>query len=209
MQPLQNQPPTPRRVEIEQLVERALGADVLADSGTGVIAIMSRSNPQVRQDVAAAFEMLALLAHFLPQLPLRETSLASATQPLEPAVHFDDVGGRLVALIPVAPTELDAIAYWVGGGIHSETVRAMGGILALPFALEQHDGVFHLVPEWFAAFYVDGNPSHCVPSLTLRSVTQDERFSDWVGVALERMPAFGLPSEQARASTRHAPNPAV
>ncbi len=44
--------------------------------------------------------------------------------------------------------------------------------------------VEHLLPEWFAAFYVRGEPCHCIPIPALRSVLADQRFGgDWVGVA--------------------------
>ena len=64
--------------------------------------------------------------------------------------------------------------------------------------------VEHLLPEWFAAFYVRGEPGHCIPILALRSVLADQRFGgDWVAVALERMTAFALPQEQAASAVRN------
>lgn len=186
-----------QRAELAALVDSAIGGDVLTDSGGGFVAVMAKGNPNIKQDIPAAFDMYALLSHFLQKLPIYAVTLEEADALLAPAVLFDEPAGRIVLLIPVEKNELDAIAFWVAEGIRSNTVRAMGGILALPFSIETHDDVRHLIPEWFAAFYVDGSEDHCIPSLTFRSVTLDERFGDWVAIAFERMRVFGLPCEAA------------
>lgn len=190
------------RTEISDLVQAAISGDVIEACGGGFIAVMAKSNPHVQQDIPAAFEMYTLLAHYLDKLPVHALALSSTSVLLAPAIFYDEPAGKLVALLPVQAGELDLIAYWVAGGIRSSTVRGMAGVLALPFSVEGHDNVRHLIPEWFAAFYVDGSEDHMVPSLTMRSITLDERFGDWVTVALERMEIFGLPSAAAHRATK-------
>lgn len=146
--------------------------------------------------------MYTLLSYYLDQLPIYAVDLISADVLLTPAVLYDEPAGKLAALLPVQSGELDLLAYWVAGGIRSDTVRALPGILALPFSIETHNDVRHLIPEWFAAFYVRGSEDHCVPSLTMRSITLDERLGDWVSVALECMGVFGLPSAAASSAIR-------
>jgi hypothetical protein len=193
----QNNDADHQRAEIVQLIDAAIGGDVLTNSGGGFLAVMATSNSYVQQDIPAASEMYTLLAHYITSLPLYAVTLQGADVLLSPAVLYDEPAGKLVALLPIKEQELDLIAYWAAGGIRSDTVRAMKGLLALPFSIEVRDDVRHLIPEWFAAFYVNGSEEHCVPTLTLRSITQDERFGDWVAVALERMQVFGLPCDSA------------
>lgn len=191
------------RTEIRALIDAAIGGDVISDSNGGFVAVMAKGNPHVKQDIPAAFEMYTLLSYYMDSLPFSTTCLSEAEISLTPGVLFDEAAGTLVVLIPVDKGLLDAIAYWVAEGIRSNTVRAMPGILALPFSIETHDDVRHLIPEWFAAFYVDGDKGHCLPSLTFRSVTLDERFADWVAIAFERMRVFGLPCAAASEAIRH------
>jgi hypothetical protein len=190
------------RSDIASLIQAAIGGDVIDNSDGGFVAVMAKGNPNVRQDIPAAFEMYTVLSHYLDKLPLYEVAF-SADLLLTPAIFYDEQSSKLIALLPVQTGELDLIAYWVAGGIRSETVRKMGGVLALPFVIETHDEVRHLIPEWFAAFYVGANEDHCVPSLTMRSITLDERFGDWVAIAVERMATFGLPNAAASSATKH------
>lgn len=190
------------RSEISGLVQAAISSDVIADSGGGFVALMAKSNPNVQRDIPAAYEMYTLLSYYLDKLPVHAVTLVGSDVLLSPAILYDEPAGKLVALLPIQAGELDLIAYWIGQGIRSETVRGMAGVLALPFSIEAHDEVRHLIPEWFAAFYVDGCEDHCIPSLTLRSVTLDSRFGDWVAIALERMPSFGLPNDAASSAIR-------
>lgn len=192
-----------QRSAIKLMIDAAIGGDVLADSGGGFVRVMAKNKPHIQQDIPAAFEMYTLLSHFLPQLPLRPLALEHAPPLLSPAILYDEAAGRVVALIPLAPGEMELVAYWVSGGLRSDMVKAMAGLLALPFSIETHDGTQHLIPEWFAAFYVDSSAAHCVPILTLPSVTTDERIGDWVEVALLRMPFFGLPCTIASDAVKH------
>jgi hypothetical protein len=199
----ENQFAESHRTEIAALIESAIGGDVLNDSGGGFVGVMAKSNPNVMQDIPAAFEMYTLLSHYLGKLPIYSVTLSEADVLLAPSVLYDVAAKKVLVLIAVNARELDMIAYWAAGGIRSDTVRAMAGVLALPFSIETHDDTAHLIPEWFAAFYVGGNEDHCIPSLTLRSITLDERMGDWVAVALKRMPTFGLPCASASNATQH------
>jgi len=191
--------------KISAMIEAAIGDDVLTDEGGGFVSIMGKSSPSIRQDIPAAFESYTLLSHFLDRLPVRPASLEAARpiSDLSPAILHDEMAARLIALLPIGAGELTAVAYWLTDSLRSNQVKQMDGVLALPFSIESHAGVAHLLPEWFAAFYVRGEPSHCIPILALRSVLTDQRFGgDWVGVALERMTVFALPQEQAASAVR-------
>lgn len=191
---------TAMKDKIGAMIEAAIGGDVLTDEGGGFLAIMGRSSPGIRQDVPAAFEAYTLLSHFLGVLPVRPVTMDAACPiiDLSPAILFDAAAARLVALLPIGAAELGVVAYWLTDSVRSDKIKQMAGVLALPFSIESHAGVEHLLPEWFAAFYVGGDPGHCIPISTLRSVLADQRFGgDWVSVALERMTAFALPQEQA------------
>ena len=188
------------RNEIAALADAAISADVMSDHNCGFVSVMAKSNPNVQQDIPAAFEMYTLLSHYLNKLPFHVVTLDGADVQLTPAMLYDEAAGKVVVLISIPTQELNCIAYWIAGGIRSNKVRAMDGVLALPFSIETHDNVRYLIPEWFAAFYIGGSKDHCVPSLTLQSVTLDERFSDWVALAFARMPMFGLPCATANAA---------
>lgn len=198
-----NQSPTDRQATLQGLVEAALGGDVLTETDGGFIAVMSKGNPQIRRDIPAAFEMYGLLSHCLTTLPTGVAALATSEVRLAPGVLTDESVSRVVAMVPVDAGQLQWVAHWVADSLPSDTVRNMPGLLALPFEVQEHDGVRHLIPEWFAAYYVGSAKEHCVPVLTLRSVTLDARFADWVSIALERMGTFGLPCEHARRASTH------
>lgn len=195
---------TTEQERIETLILDAISADALSCTTGGFIAMMGKGLPAVRQDVPAAFEMYTLIHHFWNDLPFRLSQMNESAAPLEmiAGVDHDITNGRVVALIPVEAGSLPHVAYWLSESIRSARVTAMGGLLAIPFSIEMHDDVDHIVPEWFAAFYVDGHADHCVPILALRAVESDERFGDWVETSLHRMRAFGLPSEKALGAVR-------
>ena len=190
------------RAELSMLIDNAIGVDVdvIADTGSGFVSVMTRKNPNVRKDVAAAVEMYTLLSHYLPSLPIHAVSVENTDALLTPSIFYDEQAGRVLALISVGAEEFEYVAHWLSEGLRSNIVKAMPGILALPFSIEKHEEQSHLIPEWFAAFYVNGNEDHCVPILALRSVTLDERFGDWVAIALERMKIFGMPCASASAA---------
>ncbi len=193
-----------QRAAIEAMIDAAIGGDVLTDENGGFVKVMARNKPHIQQDIPAAFEMYTLLSHFVRTLPLHAVTLEGADLLLAPAIVYDEPHGRLVALIPLAAGEMELVAYWVSGGLRSDLVKAMAGVLALPFSIEIQEETRHLIPEWFAAFYVGGSEEHCVPILTLPSITTDERIGDWVEVALLRMAMFGMPCAMASEAVKHA-----
>lgn len=185
---------------IQKLIDAAISADVIGDVNGGFIGVMGKSSPGIRTDIPAAYEAYTLLSHYLAVLPDRSIELDAGLQvvPVEPAILHDAARSRLVALLPIKAGQLTEIAFWLTSNIPSEQVKKMAGVLALPFSIETHHGIEIMLPEWFAALYVNGSASHCIPILTLRSVMHDQRFGgDWVAVALERMATFGLPTENA------------
>jgi hypothetical protein len=190
------------RGELLSLIEAAIAGDLLNEDRCGFVTVMARSKPHIRQDIPAAFEMYTLLTHYLGTLPLHAVTLGCSEVPLAPGILFDVPSGRLLVLIPVDAHQMEDIAYWVASGVRSPAVKAMAGLLALPFSIEAREETRHLIPEWFAAFYVGGSADHCVPVLALRSIVLDPRFADWVAVALERMPVFGLPCARADQALR-------
>jgi hypothetical protein len=184
---------------IKAMIDAAIGGDVLTDKGHGFVSIMGKSGRLVQQDIPAAFEAYTLLSYFLATLPLTQYSSAITVDSLQPALHYDREAGRLLALLPVERNELQSVAFWLTDSMKSDLLKKMPGILALPFTVEEHMGVDLLLPEWFAAFYVNSDPGHCIPLLLFHSVLSDSRFSDWVRIALERMAVFGLPQTAAKA----------
>jgi len=187
--------------KIRVMIETAIGGDVLNEKDGGFVSIMGKNSPNIQQDIPAAFEAYTLLLHFLDRLPTCSVSLdaASPMSGLSPAILHDAATARLVALLPIEADELATVAYWLTDSMRSQQIKQMAGVLALPFSIEHHAGVDHLLPEWFAAFYVHGEPDHCIPILALRSVLADQRFGgDWVNMALERMTVFALPQKQAK-----------
>lgn len=191
---------TTKEEKISVLINTAISGDVLTDDGSGLIAVMAKSRQSIQQDIPAAFEMYTLLSHFLSRLPLLAAHLGE-DQPdvaLDPSILHDDANGRIVALIPIANGEIGEIAYWLADGLPSERIKQMAGVLAICFSIEKLAATERLLPEWFAAFYVDGDARHCIPILALRSIMGDENFSgDWVDIALNRMAVFSLPRADA------------
>ena len=191
--------------EIRDMIDSATSGDVLSDEGGGFVYIMSKKSPGIKQDIAAAFESYSLLSHYLDSIPVHPVSLekAESLQELSPGVIYDKDMGKLVALLPIGDEELNLIAYWITDSMQSDSIKKMAGVLALPFAIEEHAEVKHLIPEWFAAFYVNGSKDHCIPILALKSVLLDQQIgNDWVTVALERMTSFALPQDNAQKATQ-------
>lgn len=187
--------------ELEAFVAQAISGNVFAQTGGGFLGVMAKSVPAIQKDIPAAFEMYTLLGHFLKSLPLRHAKLAFAAPAvkLEPGIVVDSEAGRVVALLPVQANQLGEVAFWLADALPSAEVKAMPGILALMFSVETHGEEEHLLPEWLAAFYVQGSARHCVPILALKSVLEDERFGgDWVAVALHRLADFALPQADAQ-----------
>lgn len=178
-------------------IERLLDA-AEAGGASSVITMMGRhTNPRVGQDIAVASEMLGLLRHFMGKLPFQYFSSKTVLS-LEPGIYCDATASSLIALLPVGPSELSLVAYWLSEALENRKAVELPGLLALPFTIEEHGERQWLMPEWNAMYYIDSSVEHCMPMLALKSVLDDVRFSDWVSVALERADALGLPTGRAR-----------
>ena len=185
---------------ITDLLDAAISSDAVSDDGQcGFIRVMAKGRAPVRTDIAVAFEMYGLLRHFTDSLNWRRDRPES----LAPGIYTQATS--VVALIPVPAGELPELAFWICDGLRNEHVKRQAGVLGLAFVVERHADREHLIPEWWAVFYVGGSPEHCVPLLALRSVVDDERIGgDWVSTSLARMDAFGLPTASATAALETA-----
>lgn len=189
---------------LEGMVERAIGGDVLTNQDGGFLAVMSKGSSMVRQDIPASFEMYSLLHHYLPRFEVEQGDFGEAELLLSPGIQYDPQRKAVVLLIRIESDTLQYVACAITENLRSDKVKAMPGVLAIPFSIETYEGEQFLVPEWFVAFYVDGSEDQCVPLLTGRSVTDDQRFGDWVGIAVERMGHFGLPRSAAQDAMRRS-----
>ncbi|MCL2876711.1 MAG: hypothetical protein FWF12_10605 [Betaproteobacteria bacterium] len=181
---------------LQTLADAALGTEENA-----FISIMAKKSRHVRQDIPAAFDAYAMFSYFLHKIPIKDATLSDEGVPVElaPAIYFDRDNGRVLALIPIGVGELSAVSYWCTNSMMSETIRQMPGLLALPFSLETHAETEMLIPDWCAAFFVDGHAKHCVPILVLQSMLSYEAVGqDWVGAALARLRVFSVPVDTAR-----------
>jgi hypothetical protein len=187
------------QTELVTLIHQAVGGDVLSNSGGGFIQVMAKSNPAINRDIPAAFEAYSLLEHLAERFPTSECWPQSGASVPSRGVHRDTA--RVLGCLDVGAGELPFVAHWLSNNVLSEKAKALPGRLVMAFTIETHDGQEHLLPEWWAAYFVDGDAKHCIPLLTLPSITDDPRFADWVNVALHRMAHFDLPVEAAQKAT--------
>lgn len=184
------------QTQIRELVVNAIG------DKAGFIHVMAHKNVDVRRDVPCAFEVYSLLHHYLDSLSM-EMAQDGHVVNLRHSIQFNEQHQRLMLMINVGANELEYVAHWIADRLPSNQVKAMAGILVVPFMIETWDDKKHLIPEWCAAFYVSGNADHCVPILVMQSVLSNNQFGgDWVESALNRLEVFGLPVGKAKFSTR-------
>lgn len=190
--------------EIEALTNAALCGEVLYRdmAQASVLRTMGNSALQSR-DVPVAMEMIALLQHFAPRLGvLDNTGLGDDGQDVELAPGVLWGGSKLLLLIDVPAGQFEDISHWVADSLPSAKIKAMPGILALPFTIEQKgdeaDAQALLFPEYFAVFYPHGKADNAFLTLTMRSVLEHEAIGgDWVDAAVARMGFYGLPRRLA------------
>lgn len=190
------------RSVIATLTDAAMCGDWETSEAASVLRVMGRNQLQAR-DVPVAMEMVALLQHFVERLDVRsqpELGDSGPDVPLVPAVIWG--GSKLLLLIDVPQGAFGDIAHWVADSLPSSKIKAMPGVLALPFAVERKgdeaEAQAILFPEWFSVFYPNANPAHAFPILALRSVLSNDAFGgDWVDAAVGRMAFYGLPREGA------------
>lgn len=192
------------RATIATLAEAAMCGDWEHGSAPSVLRTMGKDALQAN-DVPAALEMVALLQHFTPAahvrvVPASGLETVPADVELEPGVVWSDA--NLLLLVNIPESSFEDVAYWVADRLPSAKVKALPGVLALPFTVEsvEVDGSEQAVlfPDWFSVFYPHGMAHHAVPILTLRSVLANGAFGgDWVDAAVGRMGVYGLPRESA------------
>ena len=190
------------RAEIATLTDAAMCGDWEFGEAASVLRAMGRNTLQAK-DVPGAMEMVALLQHFAPRLRVMDTSsLGEDGKDVELAQGIVWGSGKLLLLIEIPVGEFENIAYWVADTLPSSKIKAMPGVLALPFTVESpgEDGSGHrvLFPDWFAVFYPHGKAEHAFATLVLRSMLSHEALGgDWVDVAVSRMSFYGLPRKLA------------
>lgn len=182
--------------QIAALTDAALCGDWQSGAQASVLRAMGCSVPKAK-DVPVAMEMVALLQHFAPRLAVRGFMPdEEGPMPLTPAVAWE--GSRALLLVDVPAGAFEEIAYWVADRLPSGQIKAMPGILALPFTVEPHGAGPVLFPDWFAVFYPGARREHAFPILALQSALAHEAIgADWVAAALGRMDFYGLPRKPA------------
>ncbi len=195
------------RAQIAALTDAALCGDWKGSSVPSVLRAMGRDSVKAL-DIPAAMEMIALLQHFGAKLPVRVASLGDdAVIDMQGGVVWDKTG-KLVLMIPVETGALDHTAHWIADALPSPQLRALEGVLALPFTVEQRgegdDAEAVLFPEWFAVYYPYRRADYAFPILALRSILHHGEFGgDWVNVAVGRMAHYSLPREVAEQFISH------
>lgn len=190
--------------KLQELVSNELECDVLSNTGTGFISVMSSTKQKlVKADIPAAFEAYSLLSLAMDKYPALHGQLTNTTDTISinRGTVYDESNKRVVTLIPIQEGELEYCAQWLTDNLHSTKAKQFAGTLALCFSIEDHANESHLIPEWFAGFYVESDENRLIPLLSLKSfIANLDKDVDWVGVALERMRFFGLPCAVAQAA---------
>ena len=191
------------RSVIASLTSAAMGGDWEADDKASVLQVMGR-DPVKARDVPVAMEMVALLQHFADRLAVRDVpglgEVGSQDVELSPGIVWG--GSKLLALLDIPAGAFEDMAHWIADSLPSEKIRAMPGVLALPFTIENQgdgdDAQAVLFPDWIAVFYPHARAEHAFPILTLRSILASDAFGgDWVDAAVGRMGFYGLPRKLA------------
>lgn len=191
------------RSVIASLTNAAMGGDWEAGDKASVLQVMG-CDPLKARDVPVAMEMVALLQHFADRLAVRDVpemgEVGSQDVELSPGIVWG--GSKLLALLDIPAGAFEEMAHWIADSLPSAKIRAMPGVLALPFTIENkgegEDAQAVLFPDWIAAFYPHARAEHAFPILTLRSVLANEAFGgDWVDAAVGRMGFYGLPRKLA------------
>ncbi|KAB7619715.1 hypothetical protein [Verminephrobacter eiseniae] len=191
------------RSVIASLTDAAMCGDWQGSDAASVLRVMGR-NPLQARDVPVAMEMVALLQHFATRLDVRDVpGLGVEGQEdveLTPGIVWG--GSKLLVLLDVPAGAFDDIAYWVADSLPSAKIKAMPGVLALPFTIEStgegDEAQAVLFPDWVAVFYPHARAEHAFPILALRSVLSNDAFGgDWVDAAIGRMGFYGLPRKLA------------
>lgn len=181
------------RAQIAMLTDAALCGDWAGGASASVLGVMGCSAPKAR-DVPVAMEMVSLLQHFSMSHSMHGFAPQGESLALAPGIAW--CGSRALLLIEVGAGAFEEIAYWISDRLPSAQIKAMPGILALPFTVESPAAGAMLFPDWFAVFYPHGRQEHAFPILALQSALAHEDIgADWVAAALGRMGFYGLPGQ--------------
>jgi hypothetical protein len=185
---------------LSSAISRCLEAYNLGCHDSNFLDVMAAKSRTVSLDIPAFFELASLILLGVEKAGVTPATLSSDLPPLltSQAVHYDADGLRGVALLTIPAGGLEYVLHWGAASLQSPKVKALPGVLALPFSVESRNDTQYVLPDWFAAYYVDGDPEKCVPLLTLKAMLDHEGMAgDWVDVALQRMPLYRLPQTKA------------
>lgn len=194
------------RQRIALLTDAALCGNWSENAGASVLQAMGRSEVRAKAcDIPAAMEMVSLL-----QLYSQTANVTCVDSIGE--FGDDDVdlvpgivttGNKLLLKLDVPAGDLEYIAHWISDALPSAELKAMPGILVIPFTIEvienpNEEPQSALFPDWMSVFYPHGNEDHAFPILVLKSVlTSDSFLNDWVNLAVARLSVYGLPRKKA------------
>lgn len=188
------------RAMIASLTAAALCGDWESDT-ISVLQLMGRNALQAR-DVPAAMEMISLLQHFAPRIPVLKLENEFKENTALRSGLFWGESSKLILLLDISAGGLDEVACWIADNLPSAKIKSMPGLLAIPFTVEKkgHDDSAQnvLFPDWVTVFYPYSRAENAFPILTLRSVLSHDAFSDgWVEAAIERLGFYGLPRNES------------
>ena len=177
---------------MEQSIKSLIEASSHFNEG-GLVASMGK-NPTQSEDIPRVTEVYSLLEHFLEKLPVVQNNFDYDNLIIEPCIAMDKK--RLVLLMPVKANTGKHICHWLFDNIHSDTIKAKSGIVAIPFQFATIKERLQIIPDWFFCFYPDGAELFFTPSLIIKSILNNDAIGeDWVSEAMARMTFFRLPTQ--------------
>lgn len=194
------------RETLRLLINNSISQD-FDERGDGLpeslIGMMSKTGKVSLSDIPAVFECLSLFGHYLDNnANLIESDVSSKNLLVDSGdynVSFRNDLSAFTLQIKIDAGDLPYIAHWCSNSVQSETLMNMGGIYVMPFYTETINNGLVLFPDWCQAFYVGGNPDHCIPMLALQSIETLNPFEngDFASTALYRLSYYGLPVDKA------------
>lgn len=185
-------------VDAQRLKKWAMHA--ISPAKDSVINVMGEKSAAVQQDIPAAMEMYSILQLALEQFHPQEHALEkTAIVPLQPGILIDSNTRRLLVIYPIGTNELSLIAFFTSEKIRSASIKSHQGLLVYPFLIEET----HLLPDWYAGFFINNSEKHCIPILQMASISSHfPPGADEIEMVLQRMAAWGLPVNYALTAIR-------
>ncbi|HEN3280819.1 TPA: hypothetical protein U5D21_002666 [Yersinia enterocolitica] len=204
---------------INEKVSEAISQDFDSNGDgiqSGFISLMVLKGNHVLKDIPIVFEMFSILSYATTKFPIVNYEFKNDTEidlyQFKNTIVASEEKNKLILFLTVDAGDLPYVAHWISDSIPSQQVKSMAGLLAIPFSIELHAGNPFILPEWCAAFYVNNNSKHCIPTVTLHSMANSnvEGFSgDWTENALHRLSFFNLPVRDAQKAVQTAPQGAT